>query len=94
MSDWIDYWAEGEFWDGLFRPISDTMGTGVFALFVGTVLVLALYGWTETMMMPAIVLALFGGILIAAAPAEAAIIGTLMVVVAVSIAILSIWGED
>lgn len=91
---WYEYWGELRFWDGIFQPIDDTMGIVVFALFVGSFLSLSLYSWTETIMTPAIILALFGGLLIGYAPPQAAIVGTLMVVVALSIALLSIWGED
>ncbi|MCU4926927.1 hypothetical protein OB905_13210 [Halobacteria archaeon AArc-dxtr1] len=91
--EWYRYLGEGEFWDALFQPHIDTVGTAGLAMLIGVPLILSLYAWTGTFLIPAIILALFGGIMIMAAPPQLAIIGTLMVVTAVTISLLSVWGD-
>lgn len=91
--DAISYFEEAEFWDAIFEPIYATMGYTGFGMMAGTVIVLSLYSWTGTLLMPAIVLALFGGTMILAAPPAAAYIGTIMVAVAVATAFYTIYRE-
>lgn len=91
--EWFEYFAEGEFWDGIFTPIRDVMGMSAFAMFGGVVMFVSIYTWSGTLLLPTIILALFGGTLIAVAPPQVALIGTLMVVTAVAITLLTLGSE-
>lgn len=92
-TDYIDMWSALDFLDAILSPFTDAMGMAPFTLVIGTVLTLSLYAWSGTFLMPAIVLALFGGLMIAAAPPQAAFIGTMMVVCAITMALLAIRGD-
>jgi hypothetical protein len=70
--------------------------TGSFILMSTLILaptMLVLWGWTGSMVAPAIVLALFGGFLIAPATGATATIGTLIVVAGVVMALVAVWRD-
>lgn len=54
---------------------------------------LVLWGWTGSMMAPAIVLALFGGALIPTTSSATATIGALMVAAGVTMALVAVWRD-
>ena len=91
--EYIEFWAEEELWDGLFETLTMQMPEAVLTMFIGGVTVIALYSWTESVTLPAVVLALFGGIVIALAPAPVAIILTIAVTIVVGLVLYAIYGR-
>lgn len=89
----LEFLKDGEFLEFIYAPIEGQMGLPAFAIVAGSALVLGLWTWTEDFLAPAIVLALFGGTIIAAVPGPAAIIGVSMVLVALGIGFFAIWGS-
>lgn len=80
-----------EFLEFLLAPIRVQMGFTAFALIAGGTIILGMWAWTESFLPPAIVLALFGGVFIAAAPGPAALIGVAIVMIALAIAFYSVY---
>ena len=91
VDHWIDYWIEEDFWSGLWEPLFEIAGQSVLALFLGGMVLMALYSWTESYIPPAVVAALFGGILIIALPPVAARIVTIAVALAVATVLYAVW---
>jgi hypothetical protein len=88
----VEMLADEQFWAALFDALTVQMPMAVLALFVGGITVLALYGWTESVTLPAIILALFGGIIILYLPPAAALIATLAVVGVFAAVLAAIYG--
>lgn len=82
---------ELEFLEAFLAPFSSAMGLPAFAMLIGGPLILGLWSWTQDFFAPAIVLALFGGVMIAAAPGPVALIGVGIVMVALAIAFYTIY---
>ena len=91
---WLDYWADGDWWDAVFDPFFEIIGEGVWALLVAFAVGYALYAWTGTLIIPSVLLALLGGIVITALPPQAAIIGAILVATAMAMALMEIFGRD
>lgn len=91
--EYIHYFIEEQFWDGIFEPLFAIMPRSIFALFVGGMMLLSIYSYTESLTVPGIVLALFGGVIIMALPPAAATIATLVVVVVFALALWAIFNR-
>lgn len=90
---WIELWEEGPTAEAIFEPVYHVIPEAAFALIVCTVTILSLHSWTESIMLPAIILSLFGGSMILAAPAPAAYIGAFIVLISLATAFYALWRE-
>jgi hypothetical protein len=90
--NWIDYWKDGKWFKGALAPYVHLLGRPAMALLLGGPFTLGLWIQTESVLMPATILALFMGLMLAGAPAEAAIVGYIIVVIGTVIAYRSISG--
>jgi len=87
----LDLIRNEEFLDFITAPFISTMGLSAFALLTGGPLILGLWAYTEDFRAPAIVLALFSGVIITAAPGPAALIGAGIVMIALAIAFYAVY---
>jgi len=90
--DWLKYWQQGDWFTGAFRPIIWRLSRPGAVLLLGGPFTLALWWQTESMIMPATLIALFMGLWVGGAPPGAALIGYILVVVATVLAYRSITG--
>ncbi|MFY4814534.1 hypothetical protein ACOJIV_17825 [Haloarcula sp. AONF1] len=93
QTDWIDVWASGDWFHGAFGPVTATLGRPTVVLLLGAPFTLALWQQTGSLTVPGIMLALFMGLFLAGAPAEATLVGYLVVVGGALIAYRSIFGD-
>jgi len=79
-------WHDGSWFDALFSCYwaSRVGGTAQLALVAGAVIAIGLWTQTGSIVMPAVVLALTGGVITAVAPPSSAMIGWLVVLVALA----------
>lgn len=78
----------------IFTALENSAGSFIL---VGTLMtaptMLVLWSWTGSMLAPAVVLALFGGVMIPNATPAPAMIGALIVAIGVTIALLAVWRD-
>lgn len=91
-TNWIDLWEQGKWFEGMFRPLVWRLGRPGLVLLLGAPLSLALWIQTESLTVPAVLLALFAGLLLGNAPPGAAIVGYIIVVIAALISYRAIPG--
>lgn len=80
--DWLQYWKNGEWFKATFQPLVWRLGEAGLTLLIAAPFNLALWQQTESLRMPAIMIALFVGLMLGGAPANAVIVGYLVMVVA------------
>jgi len=90
--DWIEFWKNGQWFEGAVRPYIHLLGREAMLLLLGAPLTLALWIQTESLTIPSTILVLFFGLLLSGAPPGATLVGYIMVVVATVIAYRSITG--
>jgi len=90
--NWLDLWENGQWFEATYRPYIELLGRPAVALLLGAPLTLALWIQTESLTVPGTLLALFLGLMLSNAPPSAAIVGYLIVVIAVMLAYRSISG--
>lgn len=79
--------------DCSLQPFIDLVGEPVFLMLLGVPLTVALWWQTQEIAVPAVVVALFAGILIAGVPAQVAIIAYLLVAAALVMGLRNIAQE-
>lgn len=90
--NYLHYWTEFQFFDGIFAPIYDQFGATQFALLVAVVLFLDLLSWSRGLTLPATVLTLLAGTMLASVPGPVATIGWVIIVLAVAIGLFgALW---
>jgi len=87
-----DLWESKEMFRAMLEPILWRVGPEGLALLLGVPFTFALWQQSESIAPPAILLSLFMGLLLAAAPAGATLAGYVLIVVAVALAYRSIFG--
>jgi hypothetical protein len=89
----LDMLKNGKYLEFVAAPFEARMGLAAFALVISGTVTLGLWTWTEEFMVPAIVLALFGGVFVTVVPGQAALIGVGIVLIALSLAFWAIWRD-
>lgn len=94
-TDWTQCWYDrsaGPGWLYCFNgPYFEQIGRAVVVMLLGGFYTTSLYWYTRSLYPPAVILTLFGGLLVFGAPAPVAAIGGLIVTVALALAYLSIY---
>jgi len=90
--NWLDPWRNGNWLEGAIRPFIWRLGRPAFILLLGAPFSLGLWIQTESMILPAVFLTLFMGLILGGAPPEATLVGYILVVAATLIAYRSISG--
>lgn len=80
-TDWLQFWEQGRWFEGMFRPLVWRLGRAGVVLLLGAPMALALWIQSESLTVPATLLALFAGLMLGNAPPGAAIVGYIIVVV-------------
>jgi hypothetical protein len=93
QTDWVDVWASGDWFHGAFGPVTSVLGRPTVVLLLGAPFTLALWQQTGSLSVPGIMLALFMGLFLSGAPAEATLVGYLVVVGGALVAYRSIFGD-
>lgn len=91
--DWLaDYWETGDWFGGVFEPLIWRLTRPGLGLLLGVPLALSLWTQTESIIVPATLLALFMGLMLGGAPAGATIVGYILVTAALVIGFRAISG--
>ena len=92
-TDWFQLWRDGDWFEATFGPLLSLLGQEGALLILGVPLTLALWIQTESLYVPATILVLFAGFIIAGAPPAAAFVGYMIVVAATLLAYRSIYSS-
>lgn len=90
--DWLQLWKDQKWFQATFEPLVWRLGRAGGTLLIGAPFTLALWQQTESIAMPGIILVLFMGLILGGAPAGAALVGYLIVVLAVLVSYYTIYG--
>lgn len=90
--DWFEAWKDGNWLEGVFGPFIWLLGEPAVVLLLVVPTALGLFIQTESIGPPAILIILFGGLILGGLPAEAAVAGYVIVVVAVLLGYRSVTG--
>lgn len=90
--DWLQFWKDGEWFKGWARPYIHLLGRQTMILLLGAPFTFGLWQQTESITVPAVILTLFMGLMLAGAPPAATIVGYILVVSAVVLAYRSVTG--
>jgi hypothetical protein len=91
-TDWLEVWRSGDWLRGILGPFVELLGRETFVLLLGAPLSLGLWIQTQSMVVPAVILTLFMGLILGGAPPEATLIGYVVVIVATLLAYRSVSG--
>lgn len=91
-TDWLQFWENGNWFDGMFEPFVALLTRQGIVLLIGTPFTLGLWMQTGNLAVPGVFLVLFAGLIIGGAPPAATFIGYLIVVVAAALAYRSVFG--
>lgn len=86
--------SDADVMGAIFTALENSAGSFVLvATLMAVPTMIGLWAWTGTLLAPAIVLALFGGIMIPNVTAAPATVGALIVAVGVVVALLAVWRD-
>jgi len=93
QTDWFELWKDGNWFEAVFGPLLSVVTETGAILLLGVPLTLALWIQTGSLYLPATILVLFAGFIIAGAPPAAAFVGYMIVVAATLLAYRSIYSS-
>jgi len=90
--NWFDAWTNGNWFKAVFDPLTWRLTRSGAILLIGVPFAIGLWTQSESIVMRAVLLTLFMGLLLGGAPAGATIVGYVLVIGATILAYRSISG--